>query len=153
MSNPFEDLASSATKHTRKKIERENRQPMMPSPVEKQMMEKRELLALYKKWKAMIRRGMAQGLYGPEIIGLFRLLRKTPSPDQMAGWVRSQQWLLNASDDTRYSVLGFIDDVLIRWNVRHGLPPFDDSLPWDPDNAPVQILKLLTGKPTTCSGK
>jgi hypothetical protein len=151
--NPFEDLVSSATKHTRKKIERANRQPMVPSPVEKAVMEKRELLSLYKKWKAMIRRGMAQGLYGPEIIGLFRMLRKTPSPQQMADWVRSQQWLLNASTDTKYAVLGWIDEILMRWNVRHGLPPLDDSLPWEPDNPAVQVLKLLTDQPTTTAKK
>lgn len=143
MTNPFEELASDATKHTRKKIEREAK-IMAPTPVERAVMERREQLAQYKQWKAMIRRGMSQGLFGPEIIMLFRLIRKTPSPQQMVDWVAGSKWLLEASSDTRYAVFGFIDTVMIRWNVRHGLAPLDDGLWTEPDTPFVQIRKLLT---------
>ncbi len=147
MSNPFEDLSSNATRHARKKIEREAKKdaaPMVPSPLERKMIESRALLAEYKRWKAMIRRGMSAGLFGPEIVMLFRYLRKRPSPADLLRWVEGSQWLQSASADTRYAVFGWLDGVMISWNVRHGLPPMDDGL-WDePDGPFVAMRKLLT---------
>lgn len=143
MSNPFESLSDNATRHTRRKIERENKAPMVPSPAEKAQRERAEQVAQYKRWKAEVRRGMAAGIYGPEIIMLFRLLRRFPSSQQLVDWVQGSQWLLDASRDTRREVMGWIGAAIMRWNIRHGLPPFDDGLPHEPDTPYVQIRRLL----------
>lgn len=143
MSNPFEALADNATRHTKKKIEREARAPMVPSPAEKAQRERGKQLAQFKQQKAQIRRGMAAGLYGPEIIMLLRLLRRVPSSQQLVDFVRNSKWLLDASHDTRVDVFEWINAAMVRWRIRHGLPPFDDGLWEEPDTPFVQVRRLL----------
>lgn len=143
MANPFEALADNATRSTRKKIEREARAPMVPSPAEKAQRERGKQLAQFKQQKAQIRRGMAAGLYGPEIIMLLRLLRRVPSSQQLVDFVRNSKWLLEASHDTRVDVFEWINAAMVRWRIRHGLPPFDDGLWEEPDTPFVQVRRLL----------
>lgn len=145
MSNPFEDMASQATRPAQKRMAREDRQPMVPSPIEKKLLQQRKQFNLFKQWKREIREGMTRGTYGPEIIELFKMLRRNPETGDMVRWVRKAKWLLKSNDEVKLTILGYIEHSIIRWNVRHGKPPFNDSLPWEPDCPSVIIRKLLTG--------
>lgn len=145
MSNPFEDIASQASRPTQRKMAR---QPMVPSPMEKSIYDKAKQLRLFKKWKRQIREGMNRGDFGIEIIALMKLLRKLPDGKTMITWLTSkeQKWILTAPKETRYEILGWIGDAMMRWNIRHGLPHFNDSLPSEPDSPSVTIRKLLTAQ-------
>jgi len=145
MSNPFEDMAEQATRKMRKRIERQAIQPMVPTPMEKAQYDKNKQLQLFKKWKREIREGMSRGIYGTEIITLLKLLRKTPDSTVLVQFVQKSKWLLDADIETKYSILGYIGDAMIRWNIRHGLPPMNDSLPDEPDTPFIVIRKLLMG--------
>lgn len=143
--NPFSGMAGNATRHTQKKIERAAKQPMVPTPREKDQYDKRKQLQLYKQWKRRIREGLAAGDYGVEVIMLMRLLRRTPDAATLLAWVQGSKWLLNATEQVRYEILGYIGHSLIRWNIRHGLPPFDDALPGMPLDDGLKIRNLLIG--------
>lgn len=142
MTNPFEDLAASGTgtKHVRKKIAR---QPMMPTEREKEQLDQKKQFGLYLKWKREIRRGMAEGDYGPEIVGMLRFLRKIPDGPTVVTWINDQQWLVKGNLKLRYFAHSCISHMMMRWNIRHGIAPLNDSLPWQPDSPSVTVRKLL----------
>lgn len=142
MSNPFEEVANEASRPTQIKMARAAKQPMVPSPREKDQYDKAKQLQLFKQWKKEIRSGLASGDYGPEIVQLLRLLRRIPDEDVLIRFVQ-QRWLAEATLEVRYNILSYIDHAMMRWNIRHGLPPFNDSLPDQPDSAFIIIRKLL----------
>lgn len=144
MSNPFEDAASTATRHTRRKFERISKsQPMVPTPAEKAVREQAEQLKQFRRWKKQIREGLLSGEYAPEITGLLRLIRHVPEPDVLVRFVRNAKWLLQSNEVMRYAAMGYIDHAISRWRVRHGLAPFDDGLPGEPDTPFVVVRRLL----------
>lgn len=149
MTNPFEDLASSASRPTRIKMEaaarRAARQPMVPTPREKEQYDRQKQMLRFLKWKKEIRQGLIDGTYGPEIVQLLRLLRTIPDSDVLVRFVKRTYWLRHADQKVKDNVLGYILDCMARWNVRHGLAPFNDSTPWQPDNTSVIVMKLLRG--------
>jgi hypothetical protein len=148
--NPFEDLADSASRPTRKKMQREAvktaRQPMVPTAMEKKQRDKGIQMRLFLKWKREIRQGMIDGDYGPDIVQLLRLLRTIPDSDVLVNFVKNSKWLLQSDQRIKDNVLGYIMSCMARWNVRHGLAPLNDSLPHEPDSPSVIVLKLLRGK-------
>lgn len=141
--NPFEDVGASASRPTRKKIERAAKQPMVPSAREKKQYDKAAQLLLFRQWKREIRRGLVEGIYGPEIVQLLRLLRRIPDEAVLVEFVQRADWLLKSDLEVRYNVLSYIGHAMMRWNIRHGLPPFNDSLPGEPDSAFIAIRRLL----------
>jgi hypothetical protein len=52
------------------------------------------------------------------------------------------------SFDTRLVVLHEINDCITRMRERHGLAPFDDPLPGQPDNVFRIVRSILTPSPT-----
>lgn len=148
MSNPFEDIATQASRPTQRKMAREDKQPMVPSPMQKAIYDRAKQLNLFKKWKRQIREGMNRGDFGVEIVDMLRLLKKLPDGNTMVDWLRheKQKWILMSPKETRYEILGWFGDAMMRWNIRHGLPHFTDSLPEEPDSPSVKIRKLLTAQ-------
>jgi hypothetical protein len=49
--------------------------------------------------------------------------------------------------DTRLTVLHHINDRITRMRERHGLPPFDDPLPGQPDNVFWIVRSILAPSP------
>lgn len=114
--------------------------------MEKSIYDRAKQLNLFKRWKREIREGMKRGDFGIEIIELMKLLRKIPDGKSIVTWLMlpQQSWILTAPKETRYEIQGWIGDAMMRWNIRHGLPHFTDSLPEESDSPSVQIRKLLT---------
>lgn len=143
--NPFEAEGERATKHARRKMEpKQVKPPMVLSPLERKLKDQGDQLKRFRLWKRQIKEGLTTGDYAPEIIMLLRYLRKLPAPDELLRLVASSQWLIDGSANMRMSVLEYIDAAIIRWRIRHGLSPFDDGLPDEPDTPFVAIRRLLT---------
>lgn len=144
MNNVFEDLAAAnATRPMQVKLRRIAKQPMVPTEREKKQYDKQKQMQLFKRWKREIRQGLVEGIYGPEIIMLLRFLRKVPEPEALIAWIKGSKWLLEGESIVKQNVMSYINSTLERWYIRHGEPPFNDSL-WDePDSPSVTIFKLL----------
>src|SRR3954465_10552346 len=109
--NPFEEVATSASRPTQKKMAR------APTTArEKDQYDKAKQLQLFKQWKREIRQGLAEGIYGPEIIQLLRLVRRRPDEDVLIRFVQ-QRWLQKATLEVRYNILSYIDHTMMRWNI------------------------------------
>ena len=143
MTNPFEDIATKASRPMQKKLQRQAKQPMVPTAMEKKQYDKAKQLLLFKKWKREIRQGLIDGDYGSEIVQLLKLLRRTPDSDVLVRYVQNSKWLIEADKKVRSTILSWIADAIMRWDIRHGRPPFNDSLPWEPDTPFVAIRKIL----------
>jgi hypothetical protein len=157
ITNPFSQLGG--VDDSRKNIKFSSRSgtigpdkaPKVLSPLEKKLFEQSEQLRFFRKWKREIKEGMKTGEYGPEVIELFRLIKKLPSTKVLIDWVRSSPWLEKASIEIRHNVLSYIDAAFIRWNIRNGYPPmndsldlgFDDGQPWEPDSAFIIIRNII----------
>jgi hypothetical protein len=140
--NPFEAVGKTASRRAQRQMQ--VRAPMVPTPLQKKLRDQSQQLKRFRAWKREIRAGLLSGEYAPEIIQLLRLLRKLPEPDVIVYFVRHAQWLQNGSKPMRFAVFEYISHAMIRWRVRHGLPPFDDGLPGEIPEAPfITIRKLL----------
>lgn len=66
--------------------------------------------------------------------------------ERMVEYVRSQSdlWIGYASEDMRAAVLEAIGERIIKIREKLGLPPFDDSLPDEPDDVWAICKKVLT---------
>src|SRR5258708_26301486 len=127
------------------------RAPMVKHGLEKEQIEKAKQLMRYRKWKAEVREGMSRGDYGNEIITLLKQMRCPSRGKELVEYVQSAKWLMKCSLETRLTLLGYIDDAMIRHAIRNGYPPFDDAIPAFDDNpgeSPTAFLiirKQLTG--------
>lgn len=159
MPDLFEEFGESLTpkwkqreeaKAAAKEAKRAAMPPMVKRGLEKKQEEKAKQLVRYREWKKEVKEGMSRGDYGDEIIDLFKRLRHPDKAAELVDYVLNAKWMLLCSMDTRTTLLGYIDHMLVRHNIRMGYPPIDDSLPeWmgdtRPPNAFQVIRKYLTG--------
>jgi len=154
MSAPVRRAREAAERRLLKKAEKQHAAPMMPSPMEKKMWEKAKQLQFYRQWKAEIREGLKRGDYGPEIIGLFKILRKISKARDLVTYVENSRWLLDAPGRVQLAVYGYISHAIMLHRERNGYSPFDDAMPTfedgtnrippDKEGASMTIRKLLT---------
>lgn len=154
MSNPFEAYAQQSipspvkAKHrAAEKREARAQAKMVPTPMERKLREQQELLASYRRWRKEVRVEVTKS-NAAGMAALVKVLRKLTA---QSAWdavehVRESRWLLSADSETQLATLRIIADVLVRCNVRDGLPPFDDPLPWQPDG-PYQVLRKILAEP------
>jgi hypothetical protein len=158
MKDLFEEFGNSITpkwkqraeaKAAAKEARRAATPPIIKRGLEKEQEEKSKQLKRYRLWKAQVREGMSRGDYGIEIVELLKHLRHPSQTENLVSYILSAKWLMRCSLDTRETLLGYIDDALVRHAIRNGYPPFDDPLPeWmggGPPNAFLIIRKHLTG--------
>jgi hypothetical protein len=139
---PVKYARAAAERREAKKAARAAIPPMVKRGLELKQEQTKKQLQRYKKWKAEVREGMSRGDYGSEIVDMFKVLRKRSS---ILEYVRASPWLLACSVEVKLTLLGYIDHSLIRYDVRAGYPPFNDSLPHEPDTPFIEIRRLLMG--------
>ncbi len=123
--------------------------PMVASAADKDMWEKSQLLRQYNAAIRQRRADLLAGPHGKEIGELLSLLENLAgsSPIALVRFVTEAIWLREADEDTRFGALSLISTEIMRYRVRQGLPPFDDSLPFS-DEQPTafeQIRYKMTG--------
>lgn len=121
--------------------------PMVASPADKKMFEQAQQMKRYRAAVRQRRDDLLAGPYGANIRALEKLLNDLSgsSPIALVKYVQRAAWLRNAGDDTRHHVLSLVAEAIIRFRVRNGLSPFDDSLLDEPPTSFEQIRSILTG--------
>lgn len=121
--------------------------PMVASPADKAMFEASAQFREYQRYLRNRKAELLSGPYSAQIAELVAML-KTLEPNRaeaLVDWVEHADWLQQADYSTRHNVLAIIADAIETWRIRHGLAPFDDSLPGEPPTAFEQIRFMLTG--------
>jgi hypothetical protein len=106
---------------------------------------------LLRAWKAWHREQLDEALAGPHgalVSELMTLLDRLElsSAAALLDFVRRRAWS-SVSWDTRLTVLHEINNRITRMRECHGLPPFDDPLPGQPDNVFRIVRAILTPSP------
>lgn len=106
---------------------------------------------LTRAWKQWHREQLADALAGPNgalVSELMTLLDRLElsSAAALLDFVRRCDWSC-VSWDTRLTVLHEINNRITRMRECHGLPPFDDPLPGQPDNVFRIVRAILTPSP------
>jgi hypothetical protein len=106
---------------------------------------------LTRAWKARHREQLEEalaGAHGAQISELMALLDRLElsSAAALLAFIRRSDWS-SVSYDTRLVVLHEINDRITRMRERHGLPPFDDPLPGQPDNVFRIVQSILAPSP------
>ena len=104
-----------------------------------------EQLSLYKAWKREVKKEM-QIKYGKQLEDLMKMLKNLSldSSDALVETIKKARWLIDADAHSRITILSYIDAAIIKCRIVHGLSPFDDALPGEPDTAFQIIRHLLT---------
>jgi hypothetical protein len=102
---------------------------------------------LLRAWKAFHRVQLEEalaGLHGVQVSELMTLLDrlKLSSAAALLAFIERTDWH-EVDYGTRLTVLHQINDRITRMRARHGLPPFDDPLPGQPDNVFRRIKHTL----------
>jgi len=129
------------------------RAEMVKTGLEKKQEEKAKQLIRYREWKREVREGITRGDFGVEIVELLKILRRPTQTEMLITYVLDSKWIMKCPLHARETMLGYIDEMLIRFNVRNGYPPFNDPLT---DDEPMtqynrmgyvfrKIRKKLTG--------
>ena len=58
----------------------------------------------------------------------------------------------NADSDVRFLALHMINEAIVQLREQHGLPPFDDNLPGQPENAFRRVKRILFSEPALAAG-
>lgn len=160
MLNPFEQVADAQQNAFSKAKDRaaerrlaklvvqsEADAPMVASPQEKEQQERQQLLRQFNKAMTDRRRTLLEGKYRDEIKGLLQLLDslEPSSAPGLMSYLAKCQWFQHCDYGTRFDILSVIDLAIVRFRVRAGQPPFDDSIDPDPPTAFQIIRHHMTG--------
>jgi len=106
------------------------------------------LLRWWKAWHREQRDFVLAGPHGAMLGELFRMLDNLQhvQPSQLIGFVRSIDWAV-IDTDTRLIVLHEINVAIAKLRSSSDLPPINDPLPGQPDNAYRLIRRLFTSFP------
>jgi len=141
--NFWEHLADKQIAHpVKRKLEKADRRAAAEARKKEEKAEA-EQLSLYKAWKREIRKEL-QVKHGRQLEVLVKLLKNMSldSADALVEFVEGADWLINADEHSRVTILSYIDDAIIKVRVQHGLSPFDDSL-WDEEDTAFQKIRRL----------
>ena len=135
MTNPFEALAAVQMNGAQKakersaervRVRREERD-RPPTELEKKQAESAILLSMYRKWRAEVKASILER-HRDGFAALLRLIRNLEyhNVHKVLTFVESAEWLLDADEDTKFSVLRYIDESICRSRIRQALPTWDD---------------------------
>lgn len=137
MSDAAEAYLKFADSVTRRKPSRlrvvtsEAQAPLVVRGVEKQIADNNTQMRRYQQARAQEQQGLLEGAHAEGAHALVTLL-KALSPSSAPALLQLLEdfdWFKSASDHDRLTILGMIDDAIIRVRIREGLSPIDDSLP------------------------
>lgn len=119
--------------------------PMVASPQEKAQAEKSALLKQWLRWRRERSDIVLEGPHGREYRDLLLLVGSltAESAPALVQYIERATWLRQAPREVRHTALTVIDDAITLLRIKHGLAPFDDSLPGEAPTAFEQIRSLL----------
>lgn len=159
-SNPFEAIAeqqlTAAAKAKHRAAEKrmaklvvtsESEAPMVAKPADKAMFEASKQFREYQRYLRNRRDELLNGPYSVQLAPLVQMLKAITleSASALTDWIEHADWLQQADYNTRHNTLAIIADSMATFRIRHGMAPFDDSLPGEPPTAFEQIRFMLTG--------
>jgi hypothetical protein len=113
------------------------------SKQERERADNARLLRWWSAWHHEQREAVLAGPHARTLAELFRMFSaiKHVTPAQLVGFIEAIDW--SAIDyQTRLTVLHEVNTAITKLREKHGLDPFDDPLPGQPDNA-FRIIKRL----------
>lgn len=148
MTNAFETYSEAtkpAWKARQERIATKRTETRAKTAAERQLEENDALLRGYNAWLKEREAALLARSIGREVKGLLTFLRTMTlsSAPPLVRLVETASWMRNADRATRAELLWLIDRGITRLRVREGLPPFDDALPGEPDNAFLTIREAL----------
>ena len=145
--NPFQRLALEAVPYAqRRKTEKAKLKAALNVPksgLEKAQFAKDKLWDLYLVELEKRRKILAAGPYAGTAEALIEFLKQLTLDDGDVLIDMAMIWQ-GAPRTTRFLVLQLIDEAMINLRERNGLPPFDDPMFDEPDNAFISIRKILS---------
>lgn len=118
---------------------------IVPTEAEKKLQDKSKLLRQWRTWHREREQALLHGAFGPDIQKIKSFLRSMApeSAPELVRLIKDGEWGRRAGADIRHELLVMIGRNIIRLRERHGLPPFDDSLPGEPPTAYEAIREIL----------
>jgi hypothetical protein len=115
---------------------------------DEKLAEVQKLSRAYRAWQREQLDAALASAHGATIAELMTLLDRLElsSAAALLNFVRRCDWS-SVSYDTRLTVLHEINERITRMRERHGLAPFDDPLPGQPDNVFRIIRAILAPSP------
>ena len=115
-----------------------------PRDQQKELADQAQLMRAWRAWHAEQLDEALAGLHGAMVAELMTLLdrHELNSAAALRACVQRMDWS-TVSYDVRLTALHQINQTIIRLRERHGLAPFDDPLPGQPDNVFRSIKHLL----------
>jgi hypothetical protein len=140
MTNPYEQYGDSFFAQTARRARKshiaqsEKEAPMVLRGAEKAVAEDSEQMRRYQRFRRGEIQALLDGPHGQGAQRLMKILKQlTPqSAEALFRVLEHVNWFRDADDDTRFLVLGLIDEAICRMRVRDGRSPIDDSLPGEP---------------------
>lgn len=102
-----------------------------------------QLSAAYRRWREERLEALLAGPLGDAARGLIEFLNGMTLHDGAALVAAAETWR-GADGETRHKILALIDTAVVTLRERHGLPPYDDSLPGEPLNVFLLIRGALS---------
>jgi hypothetical protein len=115
---------------------------------DEKLAEVQKLSRAYKQWHREQLNAALIGAHGAIVAELMTLLDRLElsSAAVLLDFIRRSDWS-SVSYDTRLTVLHEINDRITRMRERHGLAPFDDPLPGQPENVFRIVRAILAPSP------
>ena len=120
----------------------------LPDSQKKKLADDAHLLKVWRQWH---REQLAEALTGPhgatfsQLMALLKDLGKT-THDNLVAFVRSIDWS-PIDYELRLVALHEVNQAIVRFRERHGLPPLDDGFPGDRNTTFRRIRRILTVYP------
>lgn len=116
----------------------------LPPDQEKELAEQAYLLRAWRKWHAEQLEEALAGAHGAQLAELVTALDRLEldSAAMLLDFMQRTDWS-SVSYDVRLTALHQINESICRLRERHGLPPIDDGVPGQPDNAFRRIKAAL----------
>jgi hypothetical protein len=111
----------------------------------KELGDQRIKLRVWQRWRRERFNALLSGPYGLPAQALLRILKTSSGPTSLIDCVASGPWA-NADPETRFEILSLIDAVITKRREHMGMPPFNDSLPAQPENAFLILRARLGGE-------
>lgn len=118
---------------------------MVMTEAEQKLHDQSKLLGQWRAWHRERQQTLLAGPFGQDIKKLKSFLRgmSPESAPNLIKLIKEGEWGARASVDVRHEILVMVGRGIMRVRERHGLQPFDDSLPGEAPTAYEIIRELL----------
>lgn len=106
----------------------------MRTKQQKALAEQRYEFRQWKRWRRERLEALLQGPYGGSTQALLAFFKTMTGPTALINFIEAGPWR-DADPNVRFEILALVDAVIMKHRERMGMPPFDDALPGQLENA------------------